>query len=331
MKVIDILKKKVTVLPNVSGWTYHQELYDYTQTIMTVEDILFVLSKKYKEQIDVLREIEYDSKEQLKKKDECPSWFVGGTFPMMKTCDVDILEYSNLLAIDIDLKENKELDFEDAKRKLIELPYVILVSKSIRGKGIYALILVEDGKLTKEYYKYISKLWKQKYGYITDGQCTNIGRKRFLSYDDNMIIKEKDVDIVPWKLFNIETNINTKTESTLYSYRPLTVIGDNYEFTRKAVWYLLDKGYSIDDINGTNQYSIWYHIGCDFRHFTDGEEMFIRFSNNTLKYKDNIQTILKKWKNTKEEQPFEEISRKWCGICKNKYGKYWYKERSLEF
>lgn len=331
MKVKEILNKKATVLKTVSGYNIHQQLIDYTQSDMYIRDIL-KLGEKYKKELEYLRNMETDSKEQLEFKDCFPCWYVGGTFPYQKQCDKDIIEYTNLLAIDIDLHGNEDKDFNKIRKEIFELPYVILVSSSIRGNGIYALILVENGIYTKEYYTYLARLWNFKYKFNIDTQCKNIGRKRFISYDENILIKDEETDIIPWKLKYIEKENTVKKQDIVYDKYYNQQNNDfSYEFTRKAIWYLLNRGYSIDNMNGNkeNKYGTWYHIACDFIHFKDGQEMFVRFSNNSSKYKDDIKTILKKWNNAKEESSFEDVSRKWCGICKNIYGKYWYKQNDI--
>lgn len=328
MKTIDIKNKKVTVLGSITGYTNN----GFVQTNMTLNQIMD-LGYTYRHAIAQLRKMEYDSKEQKEKKSKFPSWFVGGTFPYNHHEDVEILEYSNLLAIDIDkhVGINENIDFDKLKHTLFELPYVILVSDSIRGNGIYVLVLVEDGRYTKEYYTYIAKLWSKQYDIVIDTHCTNIGRKRCLSYDENMLIKSDDMDIQAWKVKYIEKKIEVKKNNNTYmsKYKPKQDDDFNKEFTRKAIWHLLNNGYSIDNIRGNELYGIWYHIACDFKHFEDGEDMFVRFSTNTTKYVDDIKTILKKWNNAKIEMPFEEISRKWCGICKRIHGKDWYKQNYL--
>lgn len=320
MKVEDILNKQITVLSSVDGYNYHQGVMDYTQTNKSLKWILN-LGKIYKDKINILRTMEYHSKEQKDFKLKFPCWFVGGTFPVNKTYDKEIIEYSNLLAIDIDKQDNEKINIDKIKHILFELPYVILASKSISGEGIYILILVEDGQYTKEYYNYISKLWNKTYNINIDEKCKNIGRKRFISYDDELLIKDDNVDIIPWKL-KLKEEVVIKENQPIINCSKFTI--KNNDLTYKAIWYLLNRGFSIDDFKTTNNYSVWYHIGCDFRHFEDGEKMFITFSNNSKLYNDDMKDITKKWNQTKIENTMEEVSKKWCGICKNKYGRKWY-------
>ena len=322
MKTIDILNKQFTALPTVSGYVkHHGELTDYTQQKLTLKQIIS-LGIKYRKQIDCLRKMGYHTKEQTSYKEQFPCWLVGGVFPMNKTEDKDILTYSNILAIDIDKKDNIDMDIDELKKKLFELPYVFYVSKSISGQGIYVLILLEDGRYTKEYYRYFVKLFKNKYNINIDEKCTNIARKRFISYDDEHMIKDDDTDIQEWKLKAMPEETKAPQNKTTYTTQQNT---NNTKLVRQAIWYLLNNGYSIDNIQTKNAYNVWYHVGCDFRHFEDGEQMFIQFSNNTSQYRDTIKKILSKWDKTRIETSLDDVCRKWCGICKNTYGRDWYR------
>ena len=324
MKVKDILNKKHTVLNSVRGYDHKDGVNSYTQTKMSMRQIIFDLGKLYKEKINEYRELGYHSEEQKIVKPKFPVWFVGGVFPLQKTEDIDIIEYSNILAIDIDKKDNTDKDIEYIRKQLLDLPYVFAVFKSISGEGIYALILLEDGQYTKEYYNYIAKLWKKQYDLNTDEQCTNIGRKRFLSYEENIdiYIKSEDTDIVPWKLRLIEPKEEYKKKDYIHSSK----YEHDGSLVRKAIWKLLNNGYSIDHMNVTSPYGVWYHIACDFHHFDDGFDMFVRFSQNSSKYNDKLSDIQKKYNNGKIECPIEDVSKKWCGICKRIYGSNWWKD-----
>ena len=99
---------------------------------------------------------------------------------------------------------------------------------------------------------------------------------------------------------------------------------DDSLLVKKAIWKLLNNGYSIDDMTVHEPYGVWYHVACDFHHFDDGLDMFIRFSQNSSKYNDKISDITKKYNNGKIEMPLDDVSRKWCGICKRLYGKKWW-------
>lgn len=332
MKTIDILRQKHTVLMTMDGFISHQGVLDYTQTDLSLYTILVPLSHKFKDVIGMMREEEYHSNKYNDiKENMLPVWFVGGTFPQATmeynrivphTDDTDILTYSNLLCIDID---NQEID----RHAIFDLPYVIAVLRSSGGSGYYVLILVEDGIYTKEYYSYLARLFKSKFNIEVDQQCKNIGRKRVLSYEDDIEkwIKPFDYEIKPWKLRDkiVIDDLFDNKPIRFIDYKPNN--SDNTDFTRKAIWKLLDSGFSIDDYSKQNaNYGAWYYTACEFANFEDGYDMFVRFSQNSSKYNDDINTINNKWHNAdKSKTNIDDVNKKWCGICKNRFGSNWWR------
>ena len=336
MKTIDILKQKHTALINIDGYTEHQGLTDYTQSDRTLNEILFGIGKLCEKNIGLLRQQEYHSDEYNRIKNDLPCWFVGGTFPKPEvkngrlvtyTDDEYINTYSNILCIDID---NQDID----RQTIFNLPYVFAVLRSCGGRGYYVLILVEDGKYTKEYYSYLAKVFKMKFNINIDTQCKNIGRKRVISYEDNIWqwIKPLEQEITSWKLKDTTTvdDLFENKSKRFIDYKPQknNNNNNNIDFVRKAIWKLLDNGFSIDDYSKQSKnYGAWFHTACEFAHFDDGYEMFVRFSQNSTKYNDDIKTINKKWNNAdKNKSNIDDVCRKWCGMCKKRYGVNWWKD-----
>lgn len=313
-----------TVICNSTGYWVSNTASGYSQHNLTLRQIIND-GYKLKDGIDRLRAMEYHSKEQLELKQQFPCWMTGGTFKMYDLHDSGIVTYSNIVIIDIDKKDNPEISLEDIKHNLMELPYVFMASKSISGQGIYVGILLKDGRNTKAHYKYLVKLLKSKYNLTVDGQCNNIGRKRFISYDDNLLVKDDNTEIIPFALMEIEQNEEPK-QSGLYEYKAGQMSSaDSNKLCKKAIWLLLNHGFSIDDINSSNKYSVWYHVACEFHLFDDGHEMFVMFSQNSTQYHDDIATINKKWDKAEQPSNVDDVYRKWCGMAKSRFGKDWTK------
>ena len=324
MKVKDILNQEHTFLYTVSGYTKGK----YIQLKLPLKQLLIDIPEQIKQSIFKLRTLGYKTKEYDETKKSFPNWIVSGVYPLKQINDNSTLVWSNIIAIDIDYKDNYDIDLNNIRKKIFDLPYVFAVLKSISGQGLYALVLVEEGQYTKEYYKYLSRLWNQQYNLNIDIQCNNISRKRFVGYDEEVTkwIKDGDIEITPWKLKWVERNEKPKQTSLFMSYNPHKYKSN--DLARKAIWKLLDNGYSIDNMN-TNpltRYGVWYHVACDFHHFDDGLDMFIKFSNNSYKYNDKLSDITKKYNNGKIETDYDNIAQKWCGICKHIYGSEWWKD-----
>lgn len=320
MKVIDILNKKHTLLYTASGYTKGQ----YVQTVETLKHLLIDIPNYMKEQIFKLRQLGYGTDQYREAKKSFPNWIVSGTYPLRQINDNSTVEWSNIIAIDIDKHDNETINLDDVRKKIFELPYVFAVPKSISGLGIYALVLVEEGQYTKEYYKYIAKLWNQKYGLNIDIQCNNISRKRFIGYDEDIEkwIKPNDTDIKVWKLRYIEPKEEPQKRPVMIQ---VSKYNNNTDLTKKSIWKLLNNGYSLDNMSVQYPYGAWYHIACEFHHFDDGLDMFIKFSQNSSKYNDKVADITKKYNNAKIESDYNDVAQKWCGICKHVFGSEWWK------
>lgn len=321
MKVKDILLRKCTLLCSINGIDPNG---NYVQTTQTVYDLIVTIPEMLKEKIMQLRSLGYGSDRYKDRKKLFPNWVVSGTYPIKQINDNSTVEWSNIIAIDIDKSDNKDNDLNEIRKKIFGLPYVFAVLKSISGEGLYALILVEEGQYTKEYYKYLSRLWNKQYNLNIDTQCNNISRKRFIGYDEEALkwIKSDETEITAWKLKYVEKAPVIKKQEFVYAPK----YDDNTSLVRKAIWKLLNNGYSIENMNVKYSYGAWYHIACEFHHFEDGLDMFIRFSQNSNKYKDKIVDITKKYNNGKIEAPFDDVGKKWCGICKHIYGSQWWKD-----
>lgn len=275
---------RCTLLGSGTGWsTTYDNKSIYLQSTATVQQIID-LGIKWKGKIDILRAMEYHSKEQFDLKVKYPCWIPQGIFEQGNVKDEGIVEYSNLLAIDIDFIDNPNADtIQKIKQEVFEMKSVIFVMTSITGKGIWALLLVEDGRCTSDYLRYIERLFKSKWNVDIDKKCYNIGRKRFISYDDDILIKADDIDIVPWKLKLLEDKEETKQKSTLFDYKQKYVsnIDEDNEFERK-VDLLIELGYDCGP-----HWSDWVTFGRIFKPFNNGKELFERISQKMSAYNPN--------------------------------------------
>lgn len=97
----------------------------------------------------------------------------------------DIKTYNNIICIDIDGKDNKDLTLDQIKEKVNTSPYVFYSAKSVSGKGLLALIYL-DGNITdfEGHFNSLEKYFKKR-GIIIDTQCKNPNRLRYITIDDN--------------------------------------------------------------------------------------------------------------------------------------------------
>lgn len=120
----------------------------------------------------------------------------------------EVEHVNNLIAIDLDEKDNKGLSLEEMRKRVNSLPYVMYSSMSVGGRGMYALIpIAEDNKNDfKAVFKALESDFKAL-GLTLDSSCVNVNRERYMSFDDNEYWNTECE--VYTKKISIPTQVNT--------------------------------------------------------------------------------------------------------------------------
>lgn len=166
--------------------------------------------RKHKEEIEAVRQIDRQSNESeyKKAKDNILS-FIPSCVCKGKTGKAENVEHvNNLIAIDLDEKDNKGLSIEEMRKKINSLPFVMYSSLSVGGKGMYALIAISENN--KNDFKGVFNALNEdfiKLGLKLDSSCVNVNRERYISYDDKEYWNTK-AEIYTKKL-NIPTQVHT--------------------------------------------------------------------------------------------------------------------------
>ena len=143
------------------------------------------ISSLYKPIVDAVRQSVEDGKpkavrDKLKLKSPCAT--TAGVFS--KAGDRFLVNHSYSLALDLDYCNTYQ-----AKSILGELPYVYYAGLSISGLGVVAYVHIESPVHHLEHFEALrSEL--NKYGLKVDKSGSNIGRKRFYSYDMDPFVNE---------------------------------------------------------------------------------------------------------------------------------------------
>lgn len=329
MQFNQILSKQVTVIKTANGYENNDWGHGSpVGMIIPLKHVLYDMQELLKEKVKNVRSLPYHSKEQYDAKQLMPRYYICGVFDLneYKVGRFPIHDYPNvpsdLMTIDIDEKDNPNIDIWKIREEIFKLPYVFCCLKSISGHGFYCIIPIEDTHYTKEYYHYILRLWKQKYNINIDDNADTIIRARIVSYDEDIDKWVKNEDIQVWNLKYIERKeeIAVKQQEKTYpKYERKTDGLDWNAITNKAMELLINDGYTV------NNYYGWYHLGCELSNFENGYELFHKASMN---YDNNQKdaAIMKRWKGCKPTGIDSSLIQKWCGMAKNKYGEKWFKK-----
>jgi len=149
------------------------------------EAMLEILGGRFAEEVAYLRSLDTDNYKKEKLKLPALTW--SGTFS--DRIDKGLLEYSNLICLDID---NIEPDvINTLKSQLATDEYVKYCFTSPSNRGIKIIVEVNTGKEHhRAAFLHLQKVFEDKYFFSVDESGKNVSRLCFVSHDDRAIIRE---------------------------------------------------------------------------------------------------------------------------------------------
>ena len=184
-----------------------------------------IMGKEHKKEIEAVRRIDRQANESeyRRAKDNILS-FIPSCVCKGKTGKAENVEHvNNLIAIDLDAKDNEGVTLETMRTKINSLPYVMYSSLSVGGKGMFGLIPISESN--KNDFKAVFNALNEDFkalGLTLDGSCVNVNRERYMSFDDNEYWN-KQCEIYTRKI-NIPTQVNKQALQGLEinANKPLT-------------------------------------------------------------------------------------------------------------
>lgn len=229
---------------------YYRINYNISRKDIKIIDWISKYSLKNKNTILKIREL-YSNPETKKigkemKSLNLPAVTISGVFHGYRRIS-DVTKLNPIIAIDIDKDDNPHIkDWNELKYKVAELPYVFLTSYSCSGQGLYCFIYYNMDLDFNKMFNALESDFKDM-NIIIDNNCKDITRLRFISYDDNILIRQGEVE-----QYNKEKEIEINLQNKEYN----DDINESDEFIYKAIYYLI-----IEDKYRANKYNIWLKNG----------------------------------------------------------------------
>ena len=250
---------------------------DNIGTTVNLKDFLF--TDQYKDIAEAIRSgstIEERHEIKNRYRTALPCATVSGRFTERKRDKV--AEYSGLIAIDIDYKDNVEV-MPEVPNILKQMDYVIYAGKSISGDGYFAICRVDDPKRLKEHYLALEKDFKE-YGITIDKACKDTTRLRFASYNEEPYYNP--YALTYYKMVGEpkrETRVSTTYTPREFSYH--TTSTDNAQRVEEQIKYLIDNNLTLPD-----DYHSWFKIGMSLcsEFGESGRQYFHSISSLSPKY-----------------------------------------------
>ena len=250
---------------------------DNIGTTVNLKDFLF--TDQYKDIAEAIRSgstIEERHEIKNRYRTALPCATVSGRFTERKRDKV--AEYSGLIAIDIDYKDNVEV-MPEVPNILKQMDFVIYAGKSISGDGYFAICRVDDPKRLKEHYLALEKDFKE-YGITIDKACKDTTRLRFASYNEEPYYNP--YALTYYKMVGEpkrETRVSTTYTPREFCYH--TTSTDNAQRVEEQIKYLIDNNLTLPD-----DYHSWFKIGMSLcsEFGESGRQYFHSISSLSPKY-----------------------------------------------
>ena len=251
---------------------------DNIGTTVNLKDFLF--TDQYKDIAEAIRSgktIEERHEIKNRYRTALPCATVSGRFTERKRDKV--AEYSGLIAIDIDYKDNVEV-MANVPNILKQMDFIIYAGKSISGDGYFAICRIDEPKRLKEHYLALEKDFKE-YGITIDKACKDTTRLRFASYNPDPYYNPNALTY--YKVVEEPRKEDRRVSTTM---RPQdiqfhTTSTDSCKKVEDGIKYLRDNGLTLPD-----DYASWFKAGMSLcSEFGEaGRQYFHSISSLSPKY-----------------------------------------------
>lgn len=222
----------------------------------------FLHNDSYRPLVDRLRSSS-DPDERAGLKRQLPLVTVSGLFHPTRKVE-NLVAHSSLLCLDIDGKDNPDLEVEEIRSVLQGRSDVAYASLSAGGRGMFAIIPIAYPHRHLAQFLALEDEFLQLYGIRLDRACKDVTRLRAASYDDRAY---SNPDALPYTGISLEQErcrrgIDERMQFTLTPDQQ----GTQYERAVRCVEKI--EQYGIDITGG---YSEWFRIGMSLASLGDAK------------------------------------------------------------
>ena len=245
---------------------YYSNVRDNVGTEISLRDFLFC--NKYKEQIEHIRSIK-DEDVQKSLKKQLPLATISGTLAPIIHAD-NLVTHSNLLCIDIDKKDNMDVDwFDDLKYEWCNIPQILYAGHSIRGKGWFVIFHIAYPQKHEAQFEALQQDFF-RVGLIIDETCKDVSRMRFISYDPEPYVNEDAT---------LYTKVWVEPKPTYHS--SCTYSSKKMEQVERCCQEIARRGIDI-----TADYNNWFRVGAALASLGEpGRSLYHLVSSQNEKYR----------------------------------------------
>jgi len=178
---------------------------------------------------------------KVKEKASVPAVTVSGLFEKRKVSGLK--KHSGILNIDIDAKDNPDIDLAEYRAEFFTDPFILGGNLSLSGKGLSCYVRINPKKHLDSFLA-IEKYFANNYHIIIDKSAKDVSRMRFVSYDPDMYINTK---AEKW------TEYLPKEKKQPVKFNKYISTNDDFEYVMKQI---VDR-----QIDLTSDYGDWITLG----------------------------------------------------------------------
>ena len=217
-----------------------------TEPIKEVRLDIFLHTRKFREQVETYRATR-DEKMRKKIKGSLVCVTPSGIFSERR--ETSMIKHNGLLCIDIDAKDNPEIDWQQAKDIIGEhCPSLYYAGLSLSGKGLFLIFRISNPELHRQHFEALAEFISRKFDLQVDRNVKSPVSLRVVSYDDKPYYNPKPI---PFTYVMNTERLSGNVINTVSQRKKIL------ERVIKAVRFIQAKRIDI-----TNQYKDWFRIGC---------------------------------------------------------------------
>lgn len=237
------------------------------------EILLDCKTGRWKKEVEELRK-QTDEDKFDKMKLRLPAFYPSCQFNEGSKELDNVAQKIGVICIDIDFKDNPDEEAVEAGlSQIAAFDYVLAVMKSASGRGYFVIIRLNQGhRFFKRTFDTIQRDWYKDYGLTIDNSCSNPNRARYVTYDPEAYIRDKDFELTKY-LGYIQKPKKKKTKRDV----------DDFERVAGYIDQVIDTGQAHQL---EHEYDRWFRTGLSLaRGFGEqGRELFHKISATGAKY-----------------------------------------------
>lgn len=211
-----------------------------------------------------------DRAERTRLKSDLPCATISAICPNVRKTE-DAFEYTGLICIDIDGQDNPGFGSgAELKAEVCKVSEVAYCSLSASGNGCFAIFRLSHPENHLGHFLALQRLFKSRLSIVIDGQCKDVKRLRFTSYDSEPYIND---NAEPFRIIDAATKTMPNPTKTTVAIGQRT-----WDESSEAI---LDKVARLTElvvrrgIDLTDGYSNWIEIGMALANLGEaGREFF---------------------------------------------------------